>query len=181
MTNDERFKGLYQRYYRRIVRFYVQSFHLSEEDAEDLAQDAFIRFYKGMDDYRGDAEWAYMETIARNVAFNRIRSQKTKKRSANIVPIDDPQVRNDPAAGEEPDYVEREVEAGRRRQMRAGIAALPAGQRETLDLWLQGYSYEEIATALRTTVDAVKSRLRDARKALRGRLGDAGSIPEEDV
>jgi DNA-directed RNA polymerase specialized sigma24 family protein len=45
-------------------------------------------------------------------------------------------------------------------------------------LQLQDYTYDEIAAALRVTVDAVKSRLRDAKKSLRARLGDAEAFPE---
>src|SRR5438477_12838919 len=109
MTKEERFKSLYQKHYRRMVRFFLQAFHLSEEDAQDLAQDAFIRFYEAMDEYRGDAEWAFFETVARNVAYNKIRSQKTAKRSANTVPID--AHFTSPPASEERDLAERAHDA----------------------------------------------------------------------
>ncbi len=178
MTKDDRFKSLYQRYYRRVVRFFVQVFHLSEQDAEELAQDAFLRFYEAMDDYRGDAEWAFFETIARNVAYNRIRSQKTAKRSAKTVDIDDPGTR-EPAAPEGPDYAERQEQEQRRKRLREVIAELPDGQRQCLQLWLDDFKYDEIAKFLHISVDAVKSRLRDARKLLRVRLGDEGELPED--
>ncbi|HJQ39140.1 MAG TPA: sigma factor, partial [Thermoanaerobaculia bacterium] len=91
VERDERFKTLYQKYYRRVVRFYVRAFRFAEEDAEELAQEAFLRFYEAMDEYRGDAEWAFFESIARNVAFNKIRWGKTQKRNARTVDIDDPE------------------------------------------------------------------------------------------
>jgi RNA polymerase sigma-70 factor (ECF subfamily) len=177
---DERFRFLYQKYYWRIVRFYMRSFHLSEDDAEDLAQEAFLRFYEAMDEYRGDAEWAFFETIARNVAYNRLRAAKTQKRSVRTVDIDDPEITNNqPPAPETPDYAEREQVALRRKQLYDAIEELSPAQREAMRLWLDDFKYEEIATALRSSVDAVKSRLRDAKKILRARLGDDATLPED--
>ena len=47
-----------------------------------------------------------------------------------------------------------------------------------MQLWLDEFTYDEIAKFLRITVDAVKSRLRDARKMLRAKLGDPNALPE---
>jgi RNA polymerase sigma-70 factor (ECF subfamily) len=178
MNNDDRFQALYRKYYKRMVRFYVISFRVTEEDAEELTQDAFFRFLEAMDEYRGDAEWAYLEVIARNVAYNRIRSQKTAKRGAETVDIHDRNVMPEPAAPALPDYAQREEAALRSKRLRDAIAALPPGSRECMQLWLDEFTYDEIATFLRITVDAVKSRLRDARKMLRAKLGDPNALPE---
>ena len=176
---DERFKVLYQKYYRRVVRFYVRAFRFAEEDAEELAQDAFLRFYEAMDDYRGDAEWAFFESIARNVAYNRIRWGKTQKRNMKTVDIDDPEVAyNEPHAPQEPDYADRQEAALRRKQLYDAISELPPGQRECVQLWLDDFKYDEIAKALRTSMDAVKSRLRDAKRLLRAKLGEEMALPE---
>jgi len=177
--DDDRFKSLYQKYYRRIVKFYVRSFHLREEDAEELAQDAFLRFYQAMDEYRGDAEWAFFETIARNVAYNRIRSLKTGKRSGTSVDIDDPQAQKF-VVDQAPDFAEQQEKAMQIRQLREAIAQLPDGQRQTVQLRLDDFKYDEIAKFLDITVDAVKSRLRDAKKTLRAKLG-AVALPEDDL
>jgi RNA polymerase sigma-70 factor, ECF subfamily len=167
----ELFNTLYGKYYRRMVRMYVYAFRLSEEDAEELAQDAFLRFYDAMDEYRGEAEWAFLEIIARRVAFNRIRGLTTAKRGAKTVGIDDPKEFTEPAAPAEPDYAERQLEAIRRKQLHEAIGTLSAGQKQCVYLLLDGFKYEEIARTLRITLDAVRSRLRDARRELRSRLG----------
>ena len=168
MTKDDRFQSLYQRFYLRIVRFFVRSFHLSEDDARDLAQDTFLRFYKAMDEYRGDAEWAFLETTARNVAYNRIRSQNAAKRRGQHVDIEDPA--NVPPTAP-PDYAKQQEDAIRRRQLRDAIAELSTGQRQCIELHLDGFSYEETARFLRISPDAVKSRIRDAKRGLRDQLG----------
>ncbi|HUP59653.1 MAG TPA: RNA polymerase sigma factor [Thermoanaerobaculia bacterium] len=180
--DDDRFKTLYQKYYWRMVRYYVRVFRCTQEDAEELTQEAFLRFYEAMDEYRGDAEWAFFETIARNVAYNRIRSMNTQKRNAKTIGIDDPDFTGrEPAAAEEPDYAEREQSALRRKQVYDAIDELPRGQRECMLLWLDDFRYDEIASALRISMDAVKSRLRDAKKFLRARLGDDGTLPEDET
>lgn len=183
-TNDgsrhERFRSLYQKYYLRMVRFYMRAFHVPQEDAEELTQEAFVRFYRSMDEYRGDAEWAFLETIARNLGYNQVRSQRAAKRSGQKVEIDDPEFANErePVAPEGPDYAEQQEQAMRSRQLHVAIALLPVGQRQCLLLWLDDFSYDDIAATLHISPDAVKSRVRDAKRLLRTRLGDH-VLPED--
>jgi RNA polymerase sigma-70 factor (ECF subfamily) len=179
-NRDERFRSLYQKHYRRLVRYFMRAFRLSEEDAEELAQEAFLRFYEAMDEYRGDAEWAFFETIAMRLALNRIRSKNTLKRRAITVDIDDPDVREQPVADPGPDYVERQETADRLRRLHEAIAELSPGQRQCVQSQLDGFKFHEIARSLRISIDAVKSRLRDARKTLRAKLGDDGALPEDE-
>ena len=68
----------------------------------------------------------------------------------------------------------------RRNSLYEAAAELPEGQKQCLGLWLGGFKYDEVAAVLGLTVDAVKSRLRDAKKQLRVRLG-ADTLPEEEV
>ena len=174
---DEQFRELYGRYYVRLIRFFRRVFRVSEADASDLAQETFLRFYRSIDEYRGEAEWALLETIARNVGYNRNRSLLTVKRSvvreeSLESSLEVAAIPGDPSAGDEfksPEIriVEREDEL----RFRKAIASLPEGQRACLVLWLDDLSYEEIASALRISLNAVKSRIRDARKELKRRLG----------
>ena len=177
---DDVFRSLYGRYYARMLRYFRRVFRVSEADAEELTQDSFVRLYKTMHEYRGEAEWALLETIARNVGYNRVRSLTTIKRGA-VRPesLNDPEsFRNDPPAPQA-DPVERMIASERTTRLRQAIAALPAGQRQCLQFWLDGWTYDEIAKTLRISLDAVKSRIRDAKRLLRERLGDEGVLPEE--
>jgi RNA polymerase sigma-70 factor, ECF subfamily len=177
---DERFRSLYSRYYARMLRYFRRVFRVSEEDAQELTQDSFTRLWKMMDEYRGEAEWALLETIARNVGYNRVRSLTTIKRGA-IRPesLHDPDSpRRDPEALQQ-DPLNRLIDAERRKRLFQAIESLPKGQRQCMQLWLEDYSYEKIGQLLRMTLDAVKSRIRDARRLLRERLGDEGVLPEE--
>lgn len=173
MFKDERFERIYRSHYARVWRFY-RSCGVSDDESHDLAQDAFKRFFERMEQFRGEDEtiWPFLKQIALNVLRNRVRDRKAIKRSATLVEIDDPSFMYDPPAPEGPDLAEREQQSMRAIQLRQAVAELSAGQRECFRLWVQGFKYEEIAKVLRITVDAVKSRLRDARKHLRARLGE---------
>ena len=177
-VRDERFEAIYRKHYGRVYRFYRRC-PVPDDEAHDLAQEVFKRFYEHMDQYRGEAEWRFLETIARRVLFNVIRARTTVKRNAKIVDLDDPEVTQEPAAPEEPDYAEKQQRALRRKLLHDAIAELPQGQRQCVELWLDGFQYDEIAGALRISMDAVKSRLRDTKKQLRARLGD-DTIPEDE-
>lgn len=174
---DDGFEGIYRSYYARIWRYY-RACRVSDDEAHDFAQEAFKRYYEKRAQQRGEEPWPFLQTIARNILLNKIREQKTGKRNAKIVELDDPEV-TELSAPEELDYAEREQQESRRRSMYDVIADLPDGQRQSIGLWLAGYKYDEIAAKLNISTDAAKSRLRDAKKQLRARLG-AGALPEDE-
>jgi RNA polymerase sigma factor (sigma-70 family) len=177
---DELFKSLYERYYARMIRYFQRVFRLSEADAKELTQDSFIRFLRSMDEYRGQAEWALLETIARNVGYNKVRSVKTIKRgSMRTESLDDDQSVRDVVDEKQVHPIDTMIETERLRRLRETIAQLPGGQRQCLQLWLEDFSSEEISQALRISIVAVKSRIRDAKRTLREQLGDEGALPEE--
>ena len=174
---DERFEKIYRRYYARVWRYY-RACRVSDDEAHDLAQDAFKRLFERITSIRGEDEWPFLQSIARTVFLNWLRGRKTQKRdSGKLVELDDPDFVEEPSAPNEPDYAEREQAALRGKALRDAIAELPDGQRQCVQLRLEELSYEEIAKTLRITVDAVKSRIRDAKKVLSARLGV--TLPEE--
>lgn len=178
--DDEVFEEIYRKYVRNLIRYFMRVFRVSEEDAGDLTQKTFICFLEHMDEYRGDAVWAYLETVARNVGFNTLRAHGAAKRSkVKPLPLGDAAVQSR-EQGTTPDYDSRIDNAKRLRALRAEIENLPRGQRQCLLLWLADFDYKEIATTLGISLDAVKSRLRDAKQVLRERLGPDGEFPEEE-
>ena len=93
---------------------------------------------------------------------------QTGKRRGATVPIDD--LRETLAASPsspESEFAEREEREQFRKRLRTAVSDLPQSLRSCLLLWLNGYEYSEIQEILGITLDAVKSRLRDARKRLR--------------
>ena len=125
--------------------------------AEDVAQEAFVRAYKALPDFRGQAQvrsWLYR--IATNLALNAVsRRREYPQRSL-------PEV----AARRSP---ERETElAMMRDDLESAIAELPTDQREALVLReFEGLSYREIADRLELPLNTVRTRILRARRSLR--------------
>ena len=175
---DDRFGEIFRKYFRRVYSYFHRN-RIADDEAQDLAQDAFKRFYEHMDQMRSEEPWPFLQRIARTVLLNRIRACNTIKRSVRLVEMDGPDFNHEPAAPEGPDYAEREQAALQRKRLAAAIRELPPGQQDCLRLWLGDVKYEAIAEILGISVDAVKSRLRDAKRQLRARLG-AGELPEDE-
>ncbi len=138
-------------------------------EAEDIAQQVFLRVWKSASRYRPQARFTtWLLTITRNLVFNEMRRRKRSP----VLPTLDPEGEPPPGTTEAargPDAVLLQGEL--ERAVRAAIAQLPEQQR--LALILRRYdelSYEEIAEVLEQSVPGVKSLLFRARTELRQRL-----------
>jgi RNA polymerase sigma-70 factor (ECF subfamily) len=174
MANKDDFESLYRSHYKRLVRFLMHSFNVTEETAQDWTHDVFLRIWRSIGTYRGDATWGFLETTARRVAYNRLRGKRAKKRDAVEEAIDE--IAHSLGAPSATDEVERLDRAVQLRRLRDAIDELPGVQREYLQMQLAGFSYPEIARFFRTTEDGVKSRLRDARANLKKKLGATADL-----
>ena len=169
---DERFEAIYRKHYARVY-WYFRKNNIADDEAHDLAQDAFKRLYERMSRIRNDDPWPFLQAIARTILLNRVRARQTQKRSATLIALDDPDlVLPEPAAPAERDYAERQAEEALWERVRSAVASLPPGQRDCLRLWIEDLKYNEIAKILGITLDAVRSRLRDAKRYLREQLGE---------
>jgi RNA polymerase sigma-70 factor (ECF subfamily) len=183
MTDDpsERFSP----YYRAIVSYLVRSFGFSTEEAQEIAQDAFVSVLSRMREHPIDAPWTYLKVSAHNRAVNVIRD-RTRRRRFEPTPLDalphiSEELLENFFTGEPPKTPEEETIAGEQMgRVRKAIDDLPPIQRQSLLLWLRGLQYDQIAGTLGITMDAVRSRLRDAKKTLRERLGEAPGRKGDD-
>jgi len=172
ISPDARFEDLFRRYYNRVVSYLVYR-GFSLEDARDLAQETFLRVYKSMQRYRGEAEWQFLKTTAENLGKNRYRDESTQKRKGIRVPIADVPDPADPAVPADVAIERREETERLQAKYADAISALPLRLRECFLLREQGYSYEEMAAILRIPLNSVKSRLHDAKRRLRDEVGGA--------
>ena len=173
-------------YYNSVLRF-IRSFGFSADEARDIAQDVFARVSKHKEQFRGDSRWTFLQTTARYDVFNAIRKKKAAMRDGKEVSMDDlphlpESLAENPWTGQsapspEDEVIEREQTEIRARRLAAAIENLGQITRTCLRLWLGGLKYREIATTMDLTIDAVKSRLHEARTELRERLHeDPGGI-----
>jgi RNA polymerase sigma-70 factor (ECF subfamily) len=166
-NNEEQFQRLYQRYYHAVVGYLVR-LGVARDPARDLAQDVFLRVYRSMENYRGEAEWSFLQVTARRVALNHVRGELTQKRRGILVPID---VLHDVAADAAPDLAEEQERKTQRETLHAAIATLPDPIRKCVSLWLAGSACNEIQAICGVSLDTVKSRLHEARLRLKKELG----------
>lgn len=174
--DDGWFERLYKKYYPGVVADFVRK-GFTPEEARDLAQDVFVRVYKHMDTYRGDAsERTWLFRIVHNVWANEIRSRGADMRKGHTISLDGGPAQNSEAGALEglasPDLSpEARLEASELRQrLLAAIEGLPSRQRAVLLLQNRGYSYKEIAAILGITVETVKSLRHDALQTLKRTL-----------
>jgi RNA polymerase sigma-70 factor (ECF subfamily) len=140
------------------------------EDAEEVAQDAFVRAWSRLPRFRGDATFrTWLLTIVWNCALSRRRSVvRWWKRRA---PLDDATAVA--AAASPDDHAERDL----RRHAAAATEALSPALRDTFLLAQSGdYDYAAIAAMLQIPVGTVKWRVSEARKQVRARLAALGYV-----
>jgi RNA polymerase sigma-70 factor (ECF subfamily) len=152
----------------------------NREDALDLAQDTFVRAYRGIDGFRAEARfstWVY--GIALNLARNRLRDRTRKGRdrgmSLETLETDAPGA---VPAGAAADCPRAAAEHGElTAALEACLEHLPETLRGAFALRVfEGLAYEEIADAMECPRGTVKSRLNDARRRLADCLERRGVI-----
>jgi RNA polymerase sigma-70 factor (ECF subfamily) len=139
--------------------------------AEEVAQDVFMSAWRGAASYSAErgAVATWLGRIARNRAVDALRTAKAKGGAARDEWAEESEI-EDPA-GLDPE--EETSRALRVQQVREAVAGLPEAQRLALSLaFFRGMSHTEIAAALALPLGTVKSRIRDAMRLLRGRLGE---------
>ena len=151
-----------------------------QQDAEDAAQEAFLRAFTAMRKFRHGASfstWIYRITV--NVCLDEIKRRRGRPQPVSTLYPESADARSDlteqlSAGGEDP--AEIAEQRARRREVEQALAALPAHQRAVAVMCdVEGLTYEEAAAALNTGVGTVKSRLHRARQRLRQLLAP----PEE--
>jgi RNA polymerase sigma-70 factor (ECF subfamily) len=150
-------------------------FRLTEnsEEARDLTQETFLRAFQSIGRFRGEADlrtWIYR--IAINQARNRWRWWRRRRRDSTVS-LDATQGESNQSLlgtlAESSENPEQQTLAHERElALRSALQKVGRAYRETVILRdIEGFSYEEIATALAINVGTVKSRLARGREELR--------------
>ena len=151
--------------HRRTVYQVCYRFVNNHEDASDLSQEAFVRAWRGLKNFKGQAAlstWLYR--IAVNVCLNRVSGKKTETEPIESDRFEDTRIEN---------ATDGLLRGERAAAVRKAIAALPAKQRATLIL--RAYhemSHQEIADVLGSSVGAVKANCFHALGNLKKILGN---------
>lgn len=159
---DEKALELLVARHQRAVYNLALRFLNDPDEAEDVAQDCFIRIYKAAQTYTPEAKFTtWLYTIVRNLCFNVLRS----RRQAVIVSVDDETLPELPAKNEDP--VERITRQQVREKVMHAVSMLPENMRLVVILSkFHGLSYDEIAGIMDCTVTAIKLRVHRAKAIL---------------
>ncbi|HXS29401.1 MAG TPA: RNA polymerase sigma factor RpoE, partial [Steroidobacteraceae bacterium] len=166
------FDLLVRKYQHKVVKL-VSRYMRDQADAEDVAQEAFIKAYRAIPQFRGDsAFYTWLYRIAINTAKNAIVSRDRSPIDfdldlQNIEESNSMQARL--ADAETPESLLQTEEI--RETVNRAIEALPEDLRTAIVLReLEGLSYEDIAQAMDCPVGTVRSRIFRAREAIDKRL-----------
>lgn len=159
-----------------VIRFQKRVFNFAYgiagnyDDANDVAQEAFVRVFNSIGTFRGDANfttWIYR--IVTNVYLDERKKAKSHRQISldEYIELDENSVsRQIVDDGDTPDEIAQNKE--RNRVIREMIGSLPEYQKIIVTLYhIQDKSYEEIADILQLPIGTVKSRLNRARRALK--------------
>lgn len=180
-AGDQRaFEDLVRRHERRVFRLLLRMLG-SREEAEDVAQEAFLSLHRHGHRFRREARFStFVYRVAANAALNRRRTLgrsrnrvaelKTQQQAGLDLPSG-PRNPEDAAAGSQA-----------QEQVQEALLELPADLRLAVVLYdIEGQSYQEVARTLGIPEGTVKSRIHRARRALRERLRITLRVDQDGV
>lgn len=166
--------------YEQRVRDCARRMSLDRQDAEDLVQEIFLRMVASLPRFQGKSAFAtWMYRLSHNTCIDGFRRSARERERQFTKALDAEQ--GDPLDRLATEFGGPEAELDATIQecyLAQALAELPESYRDIVRLRLgEGRSNEEVARLLGATVDSVKSKLRRARKMLRGRLLERRSCP----
>jgi len=165
------FDLLVLKYQQKVINL-ISRYVRDSSEAQDVAQEAFIKAYRALPRFRGDsAFYTWLYRIAINTAKNHIVSQSRRPPSsgmeAEVAEQMDIGIRLQEHATPENYLLEEEIA----QTVRQAIEDLPDDLRTAITLReLEGLSYEEIANTMSCPVGTVRSRIFRAREAIDAKL-----------
>ena len=167
----EAFEHLYRLHNRRVYALCLRMMKGNASEAEDLAQEAFLRMFRKIGSFRAESAFStWLHRITVNIVLMRLR----KKTVAEMISLEEP---NDP--GDEKDGPRKEIGAADPRlsglidrvNLQRAVNQLPSGYRSIYVMHdVDGYEHNEIAEILGCSIGNSKSQLHKARLSIRESL-----------
>lgn len=165
------------RAFAELVRRYQQPVNTncryisgSPTDAEDLAQDVFVKAYFGLKRFEGRSSF---ETWVKRIKANHCINFLKKRSGKSFVDVEDPGVSSSDRVRVEPTGLSGLDRLSKRQRIKATLDSLPDSTRIPLILRdMDGLSYQDIAEELGVGLSAAKMRVKRGREAFRARYGE---------
>jgi len=161
------FDLLVRKYQQRVMNL-VSRFVNDHAECMDVTQEAFIKAYRGLNNFRGDSQfYTWLYRIASNTAKNHLAS-RARKAPLNAVDVDDAELFQGESGLKEYDTPERNLLSDEiKHTVMRTVEALPEDLRNAITLReMDGLSYEEIAEVMDCPIGTVRSRIFRAREAI---------------
>jgi RNA polymerase sigma-70 factor (ECF subfamily) len=166
------FELLVTKYHRKIIRL-ISRLVRDPAEVEDVAQDAFIKAYRALPQFRGEsAFYTWLYRIAVNTAKNYLATQGRRPEASSDIDAEEAETFAD---GEQLRDINTPESMLHTRQVaetvNRAMEALPEELRTAITLReIEGLSYEEIAEAMGCPIGTVRSRIFRAREAIAEKL-----------
>ena len=156
-------RALYDAHVDRVYRLAYRLANNDPDLAQDFTQEAFVRAFSKLHEFQGRSAFStWLHAITVSVSLNALR--KVKKIRQREVELDEVT----PVG-----YASRQAEPDLKERLKNAIAGLPEHYRAVFVMYdMEGYSHEEIGSALNVPVGTSKARLSRAREKLREQLAD---------
>lgn len=173
--DDHAFEELVRTYEKKVYHLALRMCG-NQEDAYEVAQEAFLSAWRGMKFFRGDSSFStWLYRLTSNAAIDFMRRERRQNAPENLS-LDDEETYAEPA-DTAPSPHQQAEKAELRQALIDGLRTLSAEHRQVLLLReLQGLTYEEIAQSLELDLGTVKSRIARAREKLRKYLISSGNF-----
>lgn len=156
----EKFRSLYRQHSRRVLAL-LRRRTTSVADAEELAQEVFLRVWRSIDRLDNDRDpWPWIRRIAINTTIDHYRWGPRRR---EVLTVDDEQV-IDLRDVDHCAVVEQQWEL---QDLATAWADLSEREQQMLSRQVSGASYRELATEFATTIDGIKGELKRTRSRLR--------------
>lgn len=168
--SHEAFRVLVEQNMKHVYNIAL-SFVNDHDDAEDIAQESFVRVFQSIHRFRGDSLFStWLHRIVMNMSLNRIREKKGKLARESNAAADG----RTPMHTDGPDCTPQEIKA----EVERAIHRLPTMQRAVVILrHLDGLSTRQVSSILSCSEGTVKTQLHRALKKMRLSMGSfAGEL-----
>ena len=158
MKKDTLFKQIFDKHYEALC-LYAARFTRDTNDAEDMVQDAFIKWWETIDKKPSASTSAYLYQMVRNACIDRARQRRNDTININTLPDTLPQP--DP----DPDY--------RLDILLEAVDALPEkAHRVFMAICVNKRKYKEVALEMNVSVNTIKTQFSRSLRLLRERLNE---------
>ncbi|MFY0592295.1 RNA polymerase sigma factor [Roseivirga sp.] len=163
-------RELYDRYAAKLMPVAMR-YGKSQEDAEDILQDAFVKIFKSLESFRQEAQFlTWLKRIVINTSINHNRRKLYEQPMLDIEKT--------------PLHVEKELVLSHLHftEIMAMLQKLPIGCRTVFNLFaIEGYPHKEIAQQLEISEGTSKSQYARARALLKAMLEEANQVVQSNM